>query len=99
MSDSKEVPSDVDGASCPSRCYASIRQTTPFESLPDAISQICAAIDKFRDAPCSAETHLHTAIMRIASCLPGWEPDGFQKVEVDAAVQILRVLVPHRFEA
>ena len=22
MSDSKEVPSDVDGASCPSRCYA-----------------------------------------------------------------------------
>ena len=24
MSDSKEVPSDVDGASCPSRCYASV---------------------------------------------------------------------------
>lgn len=26
MSDSKEVPSDVDGASCPSRCYDAIRE-------------------------------------------------------------------------
>lgn len=81
------------------RCYASMRKTSPEESLPDAISQICSAIGKMQDAPCSAETHLHTAILRIASCLPGWEPDGFQKGEVDEAVQIVRVLAPHWFEA
>jgi len=82
-----------------SRCYASIRQASPAESLPDAISQICSAIRKMQDAPCSAETHLQTAILRIASCLPGWEPNEFDRDEVDTAVQVLRVLSPSRFDA
>ena len=82
-----------------SPCYASIKQTTPLESLPDAISQVCAAIDKFRYAPASAESHLHVAIMRMVSCMPGWEPDGFQRCEVDAAIEYMRILAPSRFDA
>ncbi len=80
-----------------SECYGELKTTTPMESLPDAISQVCAAIDKLDDAQMSAICHLHTAIMQMVSCLEGWEPNGFQKVEVDIALDTMRLLVPSRF--
>lgn len=80
-------------------CYASVRYQSPADALPDAISQLIAAVEKFDDAPVSASTHFATAIVRMVSCLPGWEPNDYQREEVNNACELLKMLVPERFEA
>ena len=90
---------DADGNSGSPPCYASVREQDIRTALNDAISQIVSSIVKSEDAPCSSGTHLATAIVRIVSCLPGWEPNEHQREEVDRACTELRMLVPERFTA
>lgn len=49
MSDSKEVPSDVDGASCPSRCYAA------YVAGLQRAAQIARYYLKHQNLPCDWE--------------------------------------------
>lgn len=49
MSDSKELPTDVDGASCPSRCYAGLR-LSEWRVLRQAIDKSDALDCRFSEA-------------------------------------------------
>lgn len=81
----------------PVGCYMGMKPTNPVDSIQDAITQICVAIEKYGDAPMSAESHLDMAIARLVSCLPGWQPDKLQKPEVDNSLKWMRFVAPDRF--
>lgn len=67
MSDSKEVPNDVDGASCPSRCYAALHIAfeVPGNASDDIklITILGESLEMFRHLP---PGHLRAALKWFA---------------------------------
>ena len=83
MSDSREVPSDVDGASCPSRCYAMTVYRPP--SIFNAMDRAIIA----NGTPSEVSAVFRAAIMRSLG-IPRWmfgEFSNYSSAKLDARIQ------------